>query len=487
MGARGSIRAITRATWSFPDLAVNPEDRTLSVVNASSVHRVCYVTVYDHPVLDRDGVAFPSGRAVDDDGHERACVTFILLLPPRVILHAATLSEPTSEIDSDVQDWSRHPDPEDTHPAPLGSPLGGDGPWLCTQGEGGALTHFFSGNLHAVDFRCDVGTDILAVADGEVLEVSQSRSLTGVAVSNLYAWNSVMMRCDVDGGDLIVEYVHVKKRQRGGQGGGHGATRTKSVRERGGGIQPGAPPAFHRVSNQRRGRGDVSRSVRSRRRGEEHASEPYVPVAGKWYDARGERPTPGTEARGRMRRCGVARAHRCVVVTRDGGASQSVVFARSRRRLRLPASTPPYPRLAPSSVLELAEKVGPRERDAETHGGGAGDDHLERDEAGGESSGMEYTAAEPAAARDEAEGGDGAGRGAVVDERLTLGEETGLLDVGEGDGVGDAEETELLRGGDRLADESELGSLANHLGLLPLGRGANLRGMRERRVRGVGA
>ena len=51
----------------------------------------------------------------------------------------------------------------------------------------------------------------------------------------------------------------------------------------------------------------------------------------------------------------------------------------------------------------------------------------------------------------------------------------------------DAEETELLCGGDRLADESELGSLANHLGLLPLGRGANLRGMRERRVRGVGA
>ena len=281
----------------FPDLAVNPEDRTLSVVNASSRAPRVLVTVYDHPVLDRDGVAFPSGRAVDDDGHERACVTFILLLPPGVILHAATLSEPTSEIDSDVQDWSRHPDPEDTHPAPLGFPLGGDGPWLCTQGEGGALTHFFSGNLHAVDFRCDVGTDILAVADGEVLEAPvpvahRRRRLQPVRVEQRH--DAVRRRRRRSHRRVRPR----KKRQRGGQGGGHGATRTKSVRERGGGIQPGAPPAFHRVSNQRRGRGDVSRSVRSRRRRGGTRERAVRPRRGKWYDARGERPTPGTEARG---------------------------------------------------------------------------------------------------------------------------------------------------------------------------------------------
>ena len=290
----------------FPDLAVNPEDGTLSVVNASSVHRVCYVTVYDHPVLDRDGVAFPSGRAVDDDGKERACVTFILLLPPRVILHAATLSEPTSEIDSDVQDWSRHPDPEDTHPAPLGFPLGGDGPWLCTQGEGGALTHFFSGNLHAVDFRCDVGTDILAVADGEVLEVSQSRSLTGVATSNLYAWNSVMIRCDVDGGDLIVEYVHIKKDSAVVKVGDK-VRRGQKVCESG---EVGFSPEPHLHFTAFRTRDADAATCRVRFQavgaqagdggpGEENTSEPYVPVAGKYYDARGERPTPGTEADGK--------------------------------------------------------------------------------------------------------------------------------------------------------------------------------------------
>ena len=220
----------------FPDLAVNPDDGVLSVVNATRTSRVFYVTVYDHPVLDARGAPFPPGAAVDETGASRRCVTFILRLPPRSILHAATLAEPTSEIDSDVQDWSEHPNPEDEHPLLLSFPLGGPGaPWLCTQGEGGALTHFFGGNQHAIDFRCDVGTDVLAVADGEVVEVSHGHTLTGIATSNLFKWNSVMLKLDADashergasgedaaeedaasssssvrGGDLFVEYVHIR-------------------------------------------------------------------------------------------------------------------------------------------------------------------------------------------------------------------------------------------------------------------------------------
>jgi hypothetical protein len=72
---------------------------------------------------------------------------------------------PTSEIDSDVQEWHKHPAPEDEHPLVVFFPVGGPGPFLCTQGEGGSLTHFFSGNLHAVDFRCEVGRRTLTPPD----------------------------------------------------------------------------------------------------------------------------------------------------------------------------------------------------------------------------------------------------------------------------------------------------------------------------------
>ena len=50
----------------FPDLAVNPDDGVLSVVNATRTSRVFYVTVYDHPVLDARGAPFPPGAAVDE-------------------------------------------------------------------------------------------------------------------------------------------------------------------------------------------------------------------------------------------------------------------------------------------------------------------------------------------------------------------------------------------------------------------------------------
>ena len=88
----------------FPDLAVDPESGVLSVVNASGKARVAYVTVYDYPVLQADGTPHARGRTVSADGVERECVTFIMTLPPRTIVHAACLADVTAEIDSDVQD-----------------------------------------------------------------------------------------------------------------------------------------------------------------------------------------------------------------------------------------------------------------------------------------------------------------------------------------------------------------------------------------------
>lgn len=328
----------------FPDLAVDPESGILSVVNASGKARVAYVTVYDHPVLRADGTPHAPGRTVNADGVERECVTFIMTLPPRTIVHAARLADVTAEIDSDVQDWSMHPAPEDEHPLALGFPLGsrpGGGAarldaYLCTQGENGGLTHFFSGNLHAVDFRCPVGCEVLAVADAEVVEVRDEETVTGIATANLFRWNSVMLKVDApdaddekpNGGDLYVEYVHVAARSacvavgervRRGQkickSGSVGFSpephlHFTAFRSR----DPAAPTVRVRFAAEPRrrintknqltaqsaseGAADAAKSAKSAKSANASSDASsddgatFSPVAGRWYDAAGEAPAP---------------------------------------------------------------------------------------------------------------------------------------------------------------------------------------------------
>jgi hypothetical protein len=325
----------------FPDLAVDPESGILSVVNASGKARVAYVTVYDHPVLRADGTPHARGRTVNADGVERECVTFIMTLPPRTIMHAARLADVTAEIDSDVQDWSTHPAPEDEHPLALGFPLGsrpgGDSEndsenaaYLCTQGENGGLTHFFSGNLHAVDFRCPVGCEVLAVADAEVVEVRDEETVTGIATANLFRWNSVTLKVETrrdaddendekpngpNGGDLYVEYVHVAARSacvavgervRRGQkicaSGSVGFSpephlHFTAFRSR----DPAAPTVRVRFAAEPRRRRRESEgtadaaSAKSANASSDASSEDgatFLPVAGRWYDAAGEAPAP---------------------------------------------------------------------------------------------------------------------------------------------------------------------------------------------------
>lgn len=220
-----------------PELAIDPEEATLSVCNTRSQPVVAYITVFDTKVRDRHGNLLLMGSTTNNEGVTRACVTFIVLCPPQVFAHLCHFEVPQGTdlfqdvaLESDVQEWSRHPSPSDEHDCPLGFPLQG-GPFLCTQGVGGQLTHFFSGNLHAIDFRCPVGTPILAVADGTVVEVKDDNTLTGIAVSNLFEWNTIMLEVESsssaanngenrqgttrsdkpDDAPLFVEYVHIRK------------------------------------------------------------------------------------------------------------------------------------------------------------------------------------------------------------------------------------------------------------------------------------
>lgn len=219
---------------AIPDIALDPEDGTVSICNVENYTKVAYVTVFDTTVLGSHRRELQQGSSTDNGGKTVPCVTFIVLCPPCVFAHLCYLDISSQEaltsvrIESDVSRWKEHPNPSDEHPYRIGFPLGccqKSPSFLCTQGEGGELTHFFSGNLHAIDFRCPVGTELLAVADGTVLESKDHNTLTGIAVTNLFEWNSILLQIQTvdsdnedqrsndvgENGALVVEYVHISK------------------------------------------------------------------------------------------------------------------------------------------------------------------------------------------------------------------------------------------------------------------------------------
>jgi len=176
------------------------------------------VTVYETECIGNDESAFRMGSTTDTEDVTTSCLTFIVLSPPATFIHLCYLNTEclhTVRIESDVQEWNQHPSPEDSHSKLLGFPLldndDDETGFLCTQGECGHLTHFFSGNLHAIDFRCPIGTPLLAVGNGIVVGSSTSNALTGIAVTNLFRWNSILLQIDTTDDDpLFVEYVHIQ-------------------------------------------------------------------------------------------------------------------------------------------------------------------------------------------------------------------------------------------------------------------------------------
>lgn len=271
-----------------PDVAVDTEERTLSLCNIGDTTQIAYITVYETIVLDAKGKELQMGYTKDNYGKEHKCVTFIVLCPPRVFAHLCYLDIPLDHditsirIESDVRDWSQHPDPSDEHPQRIGFPLEG-GPFLCTQGENGTLTHFFSGNLHAIDFRCDIGTPLLAVADGVVMEATDNNTLTGVAVSNLFSWNSIIIKVDEEEGTsdpLYIEYVHIQKShvKKGAR-----VTRGQVIGTSG---SVGFSPEPHLHFTAFRSSDPTAPTVRVRFQG--IGDKPaFLPVAGSFYDCSG--------------------------------------------------------------------------------------------------------------------------------------------------------------------------------------------------------
>mmetsp|Transcript_10929 Transcript_10929/g.18144 ORF Transcript_10929/g.18144 Transcript_10929/m.18144 type:complete len:423 (-) Transcript_10929:33-1301(-) len=255
----------------IPEVAMNDgeEDEygdcemSLTLTNIKKSTSILFVTVYDVDLCGADGKILTSGwtytTTANNATTQRKCTTFIVLCPPQTFVHLVTLVPNQTiasdtermpittwsqiEIESDVQQWSFHPNVKDEHPHLLHFPFYGNKEevvhedeatksYQCSQSENGNLTHFFHGNYHAIDFRCPIGTPLYSATNGVVVEVKddgggghkknvpttsnedrdQIIEVSGIAASNLFHWNSIMIQStDADTSDpLYIEYVHIQ-------------------------------------------------------------------------------------------------------------------------------------------------------------------------------------------------------------------------------------------------------------------------------------
>ena len=248
---------------------------TLTLTNIKDVTNICFVTVWDVDLLDGEGNILQCGwneTTQHCDGkatRRRKCTTFIVLCPPRTFVYLCYLapnqfessggeddaSSPRNkipitswsqvEIENDIQPWSQHENVHDEHPTLIHFPFCGledsiidkgsftttadditvsTKSFQCIQSEKGQLTHFFRGNYHAIDFACSIGTPLYSPVNGVIVHVYDGSSnydsgedrteVSGIAASNLFHWNSIMIQEEENNNDnlLYIEYVHIQSR-----------------------------------------------------------------------------------------------------------------------------------------------------------------------------------------------------------------------------------------------------------------------------------
>lgn len=225
----------------LPDLSIDPDDGVLSLINTSRRSKSYFVTIENCAhIISAEGLDLLGDVS---NGTRRPYVTFIAVLPGGTVMDLVTLvpkvgcgarkqngkkkkcgnSNRLSNsalksigVTSDVQDFIPGPPAEQLGVELEAFPLRCVAPefpgsWLCTQASGGSLTHFaHPSTYYAIDFRCAVGTPVVAVFSGVVLEIRRESSASGVHVSNLFDFNSIMIKKNgVE--DIYIEYVHISK------------------------------------------------------------------------------------------------------------------------------------------------------------------------------------------------------------------------------------------------------------------------------------
>ena len=172
-------------------------------------------------------------------------------------------------------------------------PLPSPGAYLCTQGCGGMLTHYFSESFHAFDLRCDEGTPLLSMADGVVSLLVDTATASGIHCDNLYRWNAVGVTTSAG---VTILYVHIQPGSALVQKGdsvsaGQSICRSGSI---GFSPEPHVHIEAHRTDEDGNASGgpSVPLFLLTQRRSDGALPVPYIPEAGRYYDASGEVPKP---------------------------------------------------------------------------------------------------------------------------------------------------------------------------------------------------
>lgn len=209
----------------LPDISIDPETGLLSVLNKSSTSdRTFYLTIVGSGCRLRDGKTgkrkLQIGVCWGNDGVKRNAITLVLVLPPKTVMDVAYVPVEdlpdynVSKIDlvSDIKELKMHPIPNtEWYNMAMKNSLVrfpfSSSSCLCSQGFGGHFTHSFASTCHAVDLECAVGTPIVAVANGVIVDVRQKCKVGGIHVKNLFEWNSILLR--LEDSEYYAEYVHV--------------------------------------------------------------------------------------------------------------------------------------------------------------------------------------------------------------------------------------------------------------------------------------
>ncbi|CAK0855608.1 unnamed protein product [Prorocentrum cordatum] len=261
----------------------NSESEVFSVANTGSDACFTYLT-FCGLVRDRNGDPFDSGVNRSECGLEQNVTTFVVVLAPKAAVQLGRLEARVVRSNFFALGLERLVDPPRTlglaDVEPLGFPLPAvGGPYLCTQGVGGHLSHFFPESYHAVDLRCDCHTLVLSVGQGVVKEVQESHHCSGVHAGNLAHWNSI---CVLLQGGLLVEYLHTLP--------GTARVKVGDIVSRGqalcetGDIGFAPEPHLHiELHDASAAEGPSVPLVFGH-----EARRPFVPVAGRWYSPEGE-------------------------------------------------------------------------------------------------------------------------------------------------------------------------------------------------------
>ena len=186
----------------LPELSLEPKSKVLSLINEDKLARVYFVSVC-HPCAGREGALQPGSADASDDA---TCTTLIVAVQPGQVVDTCRVEVQNVKevsLDSDIvtlepalsaalfgsQDVSSA-----THAAFVFCvfPLPEGQRYLCSQAACGSLTHrWHLSTLHAIDFEAEIGTEVLAVADGRVIDIKDSVSTGGIHVRSFFEFNAI--------------------------------------------------------------------------------------------------------------------------------------------------------------------------------------------------------------------------------------------------------------------------------------------------------